>query len=594
MLKTQFLVSSLFFGLVLVFTSIGSKAQAIVFQKDSLFNLFTTPVDVFIDPSGRMSLKEVLIANKFKKKLLIRHNEEYNTLWARFIIQNNSESNLCLMYADLNISRITFYSKFENDWDSSSIEKSLPFASRKYSINNNVFDLNISKFHRDTVYVKCFSTHNFMYVGWVMSVSSFFNSISNNLFDHKFYSGIVFVLIFYGVFMFVWLKRAVYLYFGMFSFSSLLFYFCRHGVDFQLIYPSYPSFAPYSAVVFCVFMVVSQYFYINSFCNGSISFQKNQRIVFLYVIVAFIVYVLYCNIVLHDLSLVPNLLLLPCLYFSILCWFRYLKYNKMPLLIVIGTSLNFLGIFFETFRGLGYLKINILIDPFVLKYILILDMMLFLLATIQYVKNLRFQTESLALELNKLVAQPELQNINNSIELGSWGPMLEVDNTIEKISKNFLELKISNNALQEQLFFIAKNKILQNEISLSEFKILFQDENVALTYLSDLKWKAGYVCKRCGSAHFKLGNEPFDRKCSSCFYNESPKVASVYEGIKIPLFKAYYLTYAFQQHQDGRLNISNLSTELDLRRQTISDFILKLKEKQNEKGVAKHWAVLIF
>ena len=593
-MKIQTLVSSLFFGLVLVFISFGTKAQAIVFQKDLMYNLFDTTIDVFIDRSGSMSVTDVIKSNQFMKKKCERHRKELNTLWVRFIVQNNTDYNICFNNVDPNIENITFYLKLGAKWDSNTIDNSKKFADRRYRVHNKIFDLNIGRFRTDTVYIKYFSTHNFIYKGWISTTASYFNYVDDTFFDHRFYSGIVFVLIFYGFFMLLLVKRIVYLYFSMFSLASLLFYFSRHGIDFKLIYPSYPSFVPNATLFFSAFLVVWQYFYVMYFIQKSTKKSKNQQLIFISTVLVIVGYTLYCAFVLNDLKKIPNLLFLPCLYFSILCWYDYLNYKKISLFVVIGATLNFLGITFETLQGDGYLTFSLFIDPFVLKYILILDILLFLLATIQYFKSVQNQTESLALELNKLIAQPDKIGFENLKEFGTWGPVLEVDNTVEKISKSFLDLKIDNSNLQQQLIFLAKNKILQNEISYSEFKILFQDENVALSFLSDLKWKAGYTCKRCGSSHFKISKESFDRKCTACLYNESPKVSSVYEGIKIPLYKAYYLTYYFQQHPVDKLNFSVLSAELDIRRQTISDFILKLKEKQQAKDLDKHWTVLIF
>lgn len=52
-------------------------------------------------------------------------------------------------------------------------------------------------------------------------------------------------------------------------------------------------------------------------------------------------------------------------------------------------------------------------------------------------------------------------------------------------------------------------------LSVFEFSERFSDEKKCYEYLSNLKWSAGYVCKKCGHTHYCKGNNEYDRQCTS-------------------------------------------------------------------------------
>ena len=76
-------------------------------------------------------------------------------------------------------------------------------------------------------------------------------------------------------------------------------------------------------------------------------------------------------------------------------------------------------------------------------------------------------------------------------------------------------------------------------LSAFEFQQKFTDRNECLQYLAELKWKDGYVCKKCGCKSFTKGYHPFARRCAGCRYDESASAHTVFHNLKFSLQKAF-------------------------------------------------------
>lgn len=113
-------------------------------------------------------------------------------------------------------------------------------------------------------------------------------------------------------------------------------------------------------------------------------------------------------------------------------------------------------------------------------------------------------------------------------------------------------------------------------ISESEFEKIFSSEEACLSYLADLKWKKGYVCKKCGHTNYCGGKTPFSRRCTKCKHDESPKVSTLFEGCRFPLPKAFYIAYNVCNAK--QISTQEMSKKLDLRQMTCWSFKSKLLE----------------
>ncbi len=67
----------------------------------------------------------------------------------------------------------------------------------------------------------------------------------------------------------------------------------------------------------------------------------------------------------------------------------------------------------------------------------------------------------------------------------------------------------------------------------------FKDEDACLKFLADLKWKDGFVCKKCGHTNYCKGKTPYSRRCTRCKKEESATAHTAFHRCKIPIIQAF-------------------------------------------------------
>lgn len=110
-----------------------------------------------------------------------------------------------------------------------------------------------------------------------------------------------------------------------------------------------------------------------------------------------------------------------------------------------------------------------------------------------------------------------------------------------------------------------------------KFNQRFKDDNDCLIYLSNIKWKDGYRCKRCENDKFFIGKKPQNRRCTKCNYDESPTVGTLFEKLKFSILIAFHIIFKISTKKKGMSSLE-LSNEFELRQKTCWSFKLKIQQ----------------
>lgn len=119
-----------------------------------------------------------------------------------------------------------------------------------------------------------------------------------------------------------------------------------------------------------------------------------------------------------------------------------------------------------------------------------------------------------------------------------------------------------------------KTKSISN---IEAFNLQFQSQDDCLRFLSGIKWKNGFQCRRCGFGRYIKGRVALDRRCVRCYYNESPTARTIFHHIKFPLLKAFYICFRMSVSKKGVSSLE-LSRELGLRQKTCWAFRRKVQQ----------------
>jgi transposase-like protein len=114
----------------------------------------------------------------------------------------------------------------------------------------------------------------------------------------------------------------------------------------------------------------------------------------------------------------------------------------------------------------------------------------------------------------------------------------------------------------------------------------FNTELACLEFLAELKWKNGFVCKKCNHKEYYKGQKHFDRKCKACDHNESPTSGTLFHKVKFSLVQAFEMIYWLTQTKKG-MSSTELSRHFGLQQKTCWLFKRKVQIAMEQKGEKK-------
>lgn len=109
-----------------------------------------------------------------------------------------------------------------------------------------------------------------------------------------------------------------------------------------------------------------------------------------------------------------------------------------------------------------------------------------------------------------------------------------------------------------------------------QFIRMFSSNLDCLEYLHNQKWKSGYICRKCGSKTAKNSSASLSKRCTACGYDESPTAHTFFHKLKIPIKKAFLMTYRIMMSKKG-LSALSLSSEFNVNPNTAWAFKKKLQ-----------------
>lgn len=122
-------------------------------------------------------------------------------------------------------------------------------------------------------------------------------------------------------------------------------------------------------------------------------------------------------------------------------------------------------------------------------------------------------------------------------------------------------------------------------MSIFDFQKKFPNEEACKKYLSDLKWKEGFSCRKCSYTKYRPAKKEFSRRCNKCNWEESPTSGTLFHKVKFPILKAFYIIYYISTNKKG-ISTRELSRKLSLRQKTC--WLFKRKVMESMKSSKNH------
>lgn len=107
-----------------------------------------------------------------------------------------------------------------------------------------------------------------------------------------------------------------------------------------------------------------------------------------------------------------------------------------------------------------------------------------------------------------------------------------------------------------------------------EFGRRFGDAGACYAFIAEMKWKDGFVCRKCGNDNYCRGRSPSSRRCTRCKHQESATAHTILHHCRIPVTEAFRIMYSVCCNPS--ISSGRLSDQEDIRRMTCWKFKKKI------------------
>jgi len=123
--------------------------------------------------------------------------------------------------------------------------------------------------------------------------------------------------------------------------------------------------------------------------------------------------------------------------------------------------------------------------------------------------------------------------------------------------------------------------IFKEELTSEQLEYLFHSDEKCYEFLAEVKWKNGFVCRKCGNTNYCPGKKPWSRRCTKCKTEESAASGTIFHNSKFPIHKAFYIAYNVCKVKE-EVSTYEFARRLSLRQMTCWNFKTKIRQALQE------------
>lgn len=631
-LKFVSFCKSLFISTILLLLNYNnSAAQEVVGIDDKLDqHIFSfKQIEILADPDGKMSFDQVRSEAAGK---LFRPSERStpqtlklnSPYWFRIKIKHNSktEKHFLLEFFDQTLDHVTAYIP-QKDGSYKIREFGDQFSFNRRYIHHKNFEFYLANNNDEvqTYYFKIQSSQIGDAIIVLRSVDWFISYALDEYFYFGIFYGMILVFSFYNLIMFIAMRQKQYLYYVLYNLSVGLFEMSSDGVAYQYLWPNLPvwnqtayAFALYAVSVFAL-LFTRELLFVKSKAP-----KLNQLI--LGIIALRTVWFLYCLIFDQELFSYKFIDAVPLSVAFFTGIYIYLKGYLPARFFVLGYTFLFFGFVWKFLIMLGFSALNFgAITYYSLSFCFILEMVFLSFAIGDKVRILKTKKDKVQRQMMQQMAlnvklkdtlnqQLETKVEERTREVYHKSLIIEAKNgelqeanerlkqQAEEISRMNTLLEQDNQELQTNVEKVTRDRVMSADVDFEEFSRIYPDKESCNLFLSELKWKNGYSCRKCKNNHYYSGHIAYSRRCSKCSYEESVTTYTIFHGTRIPIVKAFYMVFLIFSSK-GKISSHKLSELLGIRQSTCWTYgsrikiVMEERKTQLKKANKNGWSLLV-
>lgn len=576
--------------------------------KDSVNERIFMPYELnyFVDRSNAIPFEKIR-AQTFSSKF--HRNREYQntdfengvSYWIKFEIKPNPSTKKIwlLEFYDQTIDSLDAYiPQPDGTFTTLKLGDNRPFTQRYLRHKNFEIPLSMDERVVQPYYFKVRS-HEFADVRIALrSVDRFVYYALNEYYLYGMFYGMILIITLYNFMVFLAIREIKYLYYIFYILSVALYAMSYDGVGFQFLWSNYPAINDWATGISLYLVIISAVIFTRRFLSTRAHAPLVDRALKWMVVIRSIWF-------LFSLVLQPRLLTfraLDILPLSLIFWAAITTWRRgyrPARFFVIAYGILFFGFFVRTLVYFNFIPITI-VSHYSLHLSFVLEM---LFLTVALGDRVRILKDNRDRAMRRIIQQQRTNmtlkdKVNRELEEKVKERTQEIDakNALltesnermalqaQEISQINSMLDLDNWKLKNRVKEVLEEHMHDKRMDFGEFLTLYPDTLSCNRFLDELKSQQEFHCQKCGNQKCSPGAQKFSRRCTRCGYNESITTNTIFQGVKFPLEKAFYLCYVtVTGHRDTTLN--QLAEELDLRMNTVWAF--KKKIKQQLEGVGK-------
>lgn len=285
----------------------------------------------------------------------------HSTYWFRFSVTNQTDRRDWLLevaYAPLDRVDL-FYRDSAQQWVHQGGGDKFPLSARKYKNRHHVFDLNIPPGATQTFFLKVKTTSSIQVPLTVWAEEEFHTSNYETQFGHGVFYGIVLIMIFYNLFLYLSIRDTTTLYYilTLLSGANVIAFFQGYGYFF--VYPEHPEWSEIFSAFSSPSFILASVALTRSFLSlKTFNYYLDRTLIALAVVGVMAGITVYfwgfafSFVSLHVLAIIDFVLILGCALYCFLKDYRPARY-----FLLAWVSLLLVGALFSL-RNLGIIQGN--------------------------------------------------------------------------------------------------------------------------------------------------------------------------------------------------------------------------------------------
>ncbi len=348
---------------VLVFFLNGKSQDTVFYRDGDGVRLIGKSIFMYRDASGKMLINEAHKQQGFEKSEIDVPNlgVSKNTFWFRFTVKNQSKEDKLLMeFSQPFVNVIEVYTPDGSGYKKQYAGDDFPFYVRKYNYPNFVFDLDVPSNQIRTFYMKVKGDEQVLIPVLIGSSTAIIKDLHNIDLIIGIYSGIIFAMLFYNLFIYFTVRDRIYLRYVVYIFCIGFTQACILGYPFQYFWPSSPGFANLSIYLFSCAVSISALEFLKPFLNTKQLAPKMHK--FSYLITG--LYLLTAVLSLTGVMDIAYLMVqgnagFVAIYMLVVAVYLTGKGHKQAMFFLVAWSIMLVGIVVFILKDFGLLPTNV-------------------------------------------------------------------------------------------------------------------------------------------------------------------------------------------------------------------------------------------